>query len=413
LPIIYILGKEKMQKIMKKNYCEICDYSTVINSDFKKHVSARKHILREKDASLAIIIQRKNALSLNYNCDICNFSTMNKSNYNYHLLTKKHQKNSVKDMTTPENKCPNCEKEYMNYNALWKHKKTCIAKNEPTIQEVNCIELDKNPEKEPNTEPLQNSFTEQNNIHKNTFTPELFMEVLKQSKELQEVLVEQTKDLQNKLLEKENQLLEQNKELQNKLLEQNAEHNKQIIELTKTQTTNINTQNNQQFNLQFFLNETCKDAMNLVDFVNSLKLTPEDFETTGRLGYVDGISRIFIKELKKLNTEKLPIHCTDLKRETVYIKNNNIWEKENDEKHRLKWTIDRIADLNLNQHHQWQEKYPQCRENNTPENHKFVELTSVALGGRGKEQEDKFREKIMRNVIKEVVLDKKAQMVLV
>jgi hypothetical protein len=131
------------------------------------------------------------------------------------------------------------------------------------------------------------------------------------------------------------------------------------------------------------------------------------------LGFVDGISRIFIKELKKLNTEKLPIHCTDLKRETVYIKNNNIWEKENDEKHRLKWTIDRIADLNLNQHHEWQAKYPQCRENNTPENHKFVELTSVALGGRGKEQEDKFREKIMRNVIKEVVLDKKAQMVLV
>jgi hypothetical protein len=91
----------------------------------------------------------------------------------------------------------------------------------------------------------------------------------------------------------------------------------------------------------------------------------------------------------------------------VYIKNNNIWEKENDEKHRLKWTIDRIADLNLNQHHEWQAKYPQCRENNTPENHKFVELTSIALGGRGKEQEDKFREKIMRNVIKEVVLDKK------
>jgi hypothetical protein len=398
-----------MYKTTKKNYCEFCDYSTDNNSDFIKHNSTRKHILREKNARLAILVKDKNASSLlQYNCESCKFYTMNKSNYNNHLLTKKHQQNSTKHIKLSDYKCPNCDKEYMNYNALWKHKKTCVIENEPTIQEVSSIiEPNKETEKEPTLEPLQNSFIEQQN--NNTFTPELFMEVLKQSKELQEVLVEQNKELQNKLLEQNNKLLEK----ENQLLEQNAEHHKQIIELASKQTTNINTQNNQQFNLQFFLNETCKDAMNLVDFVNSLKLTPEDFETTGRLGFVDGISRIFIKELKKLNTEKLPIHCTDLKRETVYIKNNNIWEKENDEKHRLKWTIDRIADLNLNQHHEWQAKYPQCRENNTPENHKFVELTSVALGGRGKEQEDKFREKIMRNVIKEVVLDKKAQMVLV
>jgi hypothetical protein len=147
--------------------------------------------------------------------------------------------------------------------------------------------------------------------------------------------------------------------------------------------------------------------MNLVDFVNSLKLTIEDFETTGRLGFVDGISRIIIKELKKLNTEKLPIHCTDLKRETVYIKDNNIWEKENEDKRKLKWVINRVADLNLNQHHEWQAKFPNCRENNTPENDKFIKITKVALGGCGDEEEDKFREKIMRNVIKEVVLDKK------
>jgi hypothetical protein len=136
-------------------------------------------------------------------------------------------------------------------------------------------------------------------------------------------------------------LLEQNKELQNKLLEKDnvlIEQNNKIIELASKQTTNINTHNNttnQQFNLQFFLNETCKDAMNIMDFVNSMKLTLEDFETTGRLGFVDGISRIFIKELKKLNTEKLPIHCTDLKRETVYIKDNNIWEKDNEDKRKF------------------------------------------------------------------------------
>jgi len=125
------------------------------------------------------------------------------------------------------------------------------------------------------------------------------------------------------------------------------------------------------------------------------------------LGFVNGISRIFIKELKKLDTEKLPIHCTDFKRETVYIKNNNTWEKETDEKRRVKWAIDSIAQLNYNQIHQWQEKYPECRQNNTPANEKFFGLAKVALGGYGKEEEDKFREKIMRNVLKEVVLDKK------
>jgi hypothetical protein len=92
----------------------------------------------------------------------------------------------------------------------------------------------------------------------------------------------------------------------------------------------------------------------------------------------------------------------------VYIKDNNIWEKENEDKRKLKWVINRVADLNLNQHHEWQAKYPNCRENNTPENHHFINLTKVALGGCGNEEEDKFREKIMRNVIKEVVLDKKS-----
>jgi hypothetical protein len=405
--------KKKEEKV-SNFFCENCDYNTCRKCDFFKHLSTRKHL----DNTLEINGNKKKELSdtLIYECSYCNFNTDFKPNYDKHLLTEKHKKvvygkEKVKEEKEQQHICNQCNKVYKNYSGLWKHNKICVTKHETT------------PEINSNIVVLQNSFTPGNVVSNDVFTPHLFMEVLKQSKELQEVLVEQTKELQNKLLEKENQLLEkenqlleQNKELHNKLLEKDSvliEQNNKIIELASKQTTNINTQNNQQFNLQFFLNETCKDAMNLVDFVNSLKLTPEDFETTGKLGYVDGISRIFIKELKKLNTEKLPIHCTDLKRETVYIKNNNIWEKENDEKHRLKWTIDRIADLNLNQHHEWQEKYPQCRENNTPENHKFIELTSVALGGRGKEQEDKFREKIMRNVIKEVVIDKKSQMVLV
>jgi hypothetical protein len=335
----------EIKKYEKNSYtyvCEKCDYITYRKCDFNKHLVTRKHY----ENTLEIDGNEKVFSDIFYKCSDCNYTTNIKVNYDKHLLTYKHKK--ILCGKEQQHICNQCNKVYKNYSGLWKHNKICVIKNETT------------PEINGNIVALQNYFTPGNVVSNVVFTPQLFMEVLKQSKELQEVLVEQTKDLQNKLLEKENQLLEkenqlleQNKELHNKLLEKDSvliEQNNKIIELASKQTTNINnTQNNQQFNLQFFLNETCKDAMNLVDFVNSLKLTPEDFETTGRLGFVDGISRIFIKELKKLNTEKLPIHCTDLKRETVYIKNNNIWEKENDEKHRLKWTIDRIVDLNLYQ----------------------------------------------------------------
>ena len=387
---------------LSKFFCENCDYTTHRKCDYVKHMSTRKHL----ENCLETNGDKKEFCDLLlYECVKCNYTTNFKVNYERHLTTEKHKKNFYEKKKEPKEEikhiCSLCNKEYMNYRSLWKHKKTCVSKQQDTITTTS--------EVNGNIEILQNTFVTGNVISKEIFTPQLFMEVLKQSKELQEVLVEQNKELQNKLLEKENKLLEK----ENQLLEQNKEYHKEIIELTKKQTTNINTQNNtnQQFNLQFFLNETCKDAMNIVDFVNSLKLTTDDFETTGKLGFIDGISRIFIKELKKLETEKLPIHCTDLKRETVYIKDNNIWEKENNEKQKLKWTIDKIAQLNLNQLQNWQEKYPVCRENNTKENQHFFKLAAVALGGRGKDEEDKYRDKIMKNVLKEVVLDKQSQMV--
>ena len=321
-------------------------------------------------------IEKSQKSQVNYHCDICSYNTSNKFDFNKHTMTAKHKKNKItrdKELNGHTEiatiNCSVCNKTFRTQGGLWKHKKKCRRIEKDTIQTLK-------------------------------LTPDMFMVALKESTELQNVLMEQNKELQNKLLEQNN-----------KLLEQNAEHHKQMLELASKQTnTNINSHNtnNNHFNLQFFLNETCKDAMNIVDFINSLKLTLEDFETTGRLGYVDGISRIFIKELKKLETEKLPIHCTDLKRETVYIKDNDIWEKENEEKKKIKWAINSIGKLNFNQNQSWQEKYPECRENNTRENEQFFKLASVALGGQGKEEEDKYREKIMKNVLKEVVLDKQS-----
>jgi hypothetical protein len=171
-------------------------------------------------------------------------------------------------------------------------------------------------------------------------------------------------------------------------------------------SNNNNINNNNHFNLSFFLNETCKNAMNIQDFISSIKLTTQDFETTGKIGFVDGISRIFINELKRIEVERRPLHCTDVKRETVYVKDNDTWEKENQEKKKLKWAINSIAQLNLNQVQEWQKEYPECRENNTRANTSFNEMAMVALGGFGDEQEKKFNDKIVKNVLKEIVVGK-------
>jgi hypothetical protein len=258
----------------KKFYCESCDYTTANKYDFMKHQTTRKHLNGDFLVKLAMISD-KNIANI-YSCKCCDYNTSNKNHYSIHLTTRKHLGNvhNTKITNSTSHICNQCNKEYTNYNALWKHKKKCVI---PEVYNIIEKEQDTKPE------PLQNSFIEQHNISKNKFTSELFMEIFKESKELQNVLIEQNKELQNKLLEKEtelhNKLLEKEIELHNKLLEkenqlleQNAEHHKEIVELAKKQTTNINSYNtnNQQFNLQFFLNETCKDAMNLVDFVNLL-----------------------------------------------------------------------------------------------------------------------------------------------
>ena len=317
----------KMQKSVQIFNCESCHYNTSITRDFNKHLLTAKHKNATNNATLAIIGNEKVAREkIQYNCKCCNYETNRKWSYDKHLLSEKHKKNINGELREVKYNCSQCDKEYLSYNAFWKHKKHCGIKDE-------------------------------NGTEKTILTPDMFMLAIKESTELRNVLVEQNKELQKKLLE-----------------------------LASKQTnTNINSHNtnNNHFNLQFFLNEKCKDAMNIVDFVNSLKITIEDFETTGKIGFVDGISRIFIKELKKLETEKLPIHCTDLKRETVYIKDNDIWEKENDEKKRLKWTIDSVAKMNFNQLQQWQTKHPECFENNTEENNKYIKFAMAALGGQG------------------------------
>ena len=328
-----------------------------------------------------------------YICEICDYNTCKKTDYIRHINTIKHKGNILATEKTKKRDtkyiCEYCEKLYNDRTGLWKHRKTCSTSSEP---------------------PDTPSFPETKTIIGSSDIPiELILEVIKQSKEVQNVLIEQNKELQKQLLEHSNKLLEN----ENRLLEKDnqlIEQNKQILEIAKKPNMiNSNNNNKTSFNLQIFLNETCKDAMNIVDFVNSLQLTNNDFETTGKLGFVNGISRIFINQLKKMDVIRRPLHCTDVKRETLYIKDNDTWEKETDEKKKLNWVVNRIAQLNLNQIQQWQKQYPDCVKNNTPANEKFTELALVALGGRGEDEILKFNDKIMKNVLKEVILSRSGE----
>jgi hypothetical protein len=392
---------ELLNNLRQEYFCKICDYKTDRNRDYKRHILSGKHQKNEKNAKLETLGNGKFAPM--FHCENCDYYCDNKSSYTKHLTTEKHIHNitNVNHTTVEDTKikilnCEVCNKEFMNKSGLWKHKKKCFIR-EPNVS----------------THMLDDSIG-RNTIKDTNIPMDLILEVIKQSKEIQNVLIEQTKELQAKLLEKENQLLEQGEKLlekENKLLEKEdivIDQQKQLIEMAKKPNM-INSNNNNQFNLNFFLNETCKNAMNIQDFISSIKLTTQDFETTGKIGFVDGISRIFINELKRIEVERRPLHCTDVKRETVYVKDNDTWEKENQEKKKLKWAINSIAQLNLNQVQDWQQEYPECRENNTVANTHFNKMAMVALGGFGDVEEAKFRDKIMKNVLKEIVVSKEIE----
>ena len=195
-----------------------------------------------------------------------------------------------------------------------------------------------------------------------------------------------------------------------------VEQNTKLIELAKagsngggsmnnSHNNSHNTTNNQ-FNLNFFLNETCKDAMNITDFVNSLKVTIEDFENTGKLGYIEGISRIIINRLKGLDTNKRPVHCTDAKRETLYVRDQDAWEKDSADKTKLKTAVKQVARMNLSQLPRWQKENPESEILDTKQNEQYIRYSIVALGGNGEDEEEKFIDKITKNVLREVTINK-------
>jgi hypothetical protein len=201
------------------------------------------------------------------------------------------------------------------------------------------------------------------------------------------------------------------KKLIMELLKSNNELQKQIIELCKEKNTVINntTNNNNtnNFNLQFFLNEQCKDALNIMDFINQLKLNTADLDMVGRVGYSEGISKLFIRGLKELDVFKRPVHCSDLKREVLYVKDKDSWEKDSDEKNKMKTAIKYIAAKNFKQINEWREKNPESDDYDSQRHMDYHQIVIHSMGGSTKEEDEQHYNKIIRNVAKEVTIDKK------
>ena len=200
-----------------------------------------------------------------------------------------------------------------------------------------------------------------------------------------------------------------NEDLVVQLLKQNSELQKSLIELSKEKTiTNNNTNNshNKTFNLNFFLNETCKDALNISDFVSSIKPTLEDLEYTGRQGYVAGISNIIIKKLNSLEEYIRPIHCCDSKREILYIKENDEWTKESEEKPILTKAIKLVANENIKNIKEWRDTHPHCTDSDSQKNNLYLKIVSNSMCGLDKEETNKNMNKIISNVVKEVIIEK-------
>ena len=313
------------------------------------------------------ILIKKNAKK--FQCENCDFVCYKKSNYDKHLMTPKH-KNTDKILTNTDAKNAEnaenvletnmficgCGNRYKHRQSLFNHKKKC---DNTTITDSNVDSFDKD---------------------------QLILMLIKQNTDL----------------------IKESTEFKNIIIAQNTSTQNMMMEVIKTGTHNTNithtNSHNKAFNLNFFLNETCKDAMNIMDFVDSIKLQLSDLEKVGELGYVEGISNIITKNLKELDVTQRPVHCTDKKRETIYIKDENKWEKDEDNK-KLHKVVRRVTCKNQNLIPKFKELHPEYNKYHSKVSDQYNKIIVESMGGPGDNEYEK-EEKIIRNISKNIIVDK-------
>jgi len=199
------------------------------------------------------------------------------------------------------------------------------------------------------------------------------------------------------------ELVKQNNEFKQLLIEQNHKMMEMAGNMGNNNNNTVNSNN--KFNLNVFLNEKCKNAMTLKDFVKSINISVQDFIETGERGFIDGISNIIVERINDMEIHDRPLHCTDLKRETVYIKDEGKWEKD-DNKTKLRKAVKGVAYKNERMRPVWYDSTPDVGVMGTENYEKFFKYSESSLGGCGREETELFEDKVMKNVLKEVTIDK-------
>jgi hypothetical protein len=374
--LVIPVEKVKIQK--QTYYCEICNIKFQNSNLFDIHKKTKKHIKKQQLTTESTEIMPFCDLTKKPKlvCEFCNFTTCKQSNYNIHITTRKHidalkinEKSTENAAIMPHHNksqytCKNCNKMYNERSGLWRHKKKCNfseenAKNTEDNISLSTDEIEEKPEEEG---PMNTT---------------MIFELLKQNNEFKELIIEQ---------------------------------NKKILELVNTNNTitnnNItNNTTNNKFNLNIFLNEKCKDAFNITDFINSIDVGFKDFENFGRLGYVNNISNIFIRELKGLDVYKRPIHCSDLKREVIHVKDNNTWVKD-EEKKQMKRAIKLIEHKNIKLIPDWVKANPDAEDYSSKKHDEYNKMLDNAMGEMEDEDNERNYERIIKNVAKEILIDK-------
>ena len=308
-----------------------------------------------------------------YNCEPCGFTTDNKTDYERHLTRKKHilktmpineHPSSISNIYT----CNSCHKTFKCRTSIYKHKAVCKEAKVTTES----------------TAPTTTTTT--------TPTEQYLLEVITKNQELTSAMMI---------------LIQQNTELQSKMVEfcmnNPTSHNNNNNTNTNTNSHNTITNcNNPTFNMNMFLNEKCKDAMNMKDFVNSIQLNMTDMENVSRLGYVEGMSNIFIDNLQKTDIYKRPVHCSDVKRETLYVKEDDQWEREGPDHMKMTNAVLAVEQKNVILVNEWAKANPRCLNSNTRENETYFRLSKAATDG----EKDGNIDKVIRKVAKQVVIEK-------
>uniref|UniRef100_A0A6C0JHS7 C2H2-type domain-containing protein n=1 Tax=viral metagenome TaxID=1070528 RepID=A0A6C0JHS7_9ZZZZ len=311
-----------------------------------------------------------------FECKYCDYYTCNKKDYTKHMSTQKHLilTNDLQEIPKNpntinfQNNVCECGNVYKHRQSLYKHKKYCGFLNK-------CDVINKSNNNNNNITIKSND----NNLQHINFDTNVVLDLVQKNQEFQK---EMFLDMQKQMFDF----------MKDKIGDNNS-------------TNIMNHSNNKTFNLQFFLNETCKDAMNISDFVESVKLQVSDLENVGKVGYIEGISNIIIKNLKALDVNKRPVHCADQKREVMYVKDENTWEKEDENNKKLRKAIRMIAHKNICMLKDFREKYPDCEEYDSKKNSQYNKIVYESMGGKGDDDYEKDG-KIIKKIAKNVVIDK-------